>query len=151
MLCYMHVQQYLSNCLLLMVGNNSPHTHNYQTVESLKINIKTLGSVSYVLRFWNVEEWCLCNVCTKSEVCVMISLSYNKMSNQKVMAFCDLNQCQLCGFLWFLLATLQEVTYIFHKFIDITNYFKSKYLVLMSWYYFLFIWNISPKRIIIEK
>jgi len=53
--------------------------------------------------------------------CIMISLSYNKMSNQKVIAFCDLPSATFVGFYDFLLATSQEVTYIFHKFIDVTN------------------------------
>jgi len=92
----------VSNCLLLMVGNNSSQTHNnYQTVKSLKINIKTLSSMSYVLRFWNVKDD-VCVMCVLNlKFCVMISLSYPKMSNQKVIAFCDLNQCHFYGFLWF--------------------------------------------------
>lgn len=95
----------------------------------------------------DVSILCLFNL----KFCVMISLSYNKMSKKKVIAFCVLNHATFVGFCGFLLATSQEVTYIFHKFIDFTNYFKSKYLVLLSWYCFLFVWNISPKRIILEK
>ena len=45
----------------------------------------------------DVSVMCVLNL----KFCVMISLSYNKMSNQKVMAFCDLNQCHFCGFVWF--------------------------------------------------
>jgi hypothetical protein len=53
------------------------------------------------------------------------------------------------SFYGLLLATSQEVTYMFHKFIDFTYYFKPKYLFILCWYCFLFVWNISPKRIIL--
>jgi len=69
--------------------------------------------------------------------CVMISLSYNKMSLQKVMAFCDLNQCQLCGFVWFSTCNITgsdiHISWVhrFHKLLQV-KIFSPVVMVLFS-------------------